>query len=91
MVGVVEVEIVPTPVPPAVVFIVMGEEPIAVNPVQDVLPEQVTDVVATFAKVFTPEKYGMLPMTAVVEVERPLNEIALVERTRGKLKVRGFS
>ena len=28
-------------------------------------------VVATFAKVFTPEKYGMFPTTAAVEVERP--------------------
>src|SRR3989338_2331090 len=28
-------------------------------------------VVATFAKVFTPEKYGMLPTTAAVDVESP--------------------
>src|SRR3989344_6516072 len=32
---------------------------------------RVAEVVATFAKVFTPEKYGMLPTTAAVEVERP--------------------
>lgn len=31
----------------------------------------VTVVVATFAKVLTPEKYGMLLTTAFVEVERP--------------------
>src|SRR5580698_3400621 len=30
--------------------------------------------VATFAKVFAPEKYGMLPIVAAVEVERPLKE-----------------
>src|SRR3989344_3165759 len=28
-------------------------------------------VVAAFAKVFTPEKYGMLPTTAAVDVESP--------------------
>ena len=47
--------------------------------------------VATLAKVFTPEKYGMLPMTADDDVERPPNEMALVERVRGKLNVRAFS
>ena len=31
---------------------------------------------ATFANVFAPEKYGMLPTTAAVEVESPPNEIA---------------
>ena len=35
-------------------------------------PETASDEVATFAKVFGPEKYGMLPTTAAVEVERPL-------------------
>ena len=30
---------------------------------------------ATLAKVFTPEKYGMLPWTAAVEVERPPKEM----------------
>src|ERR1019366_4447561 len=32
-------------------------------------------VVATLAKVLTPLKYGMLPMTAAVEVESPPNEM----------------
>ena len=32
--------------------------------------------VATFAKVLALEKYGMLPTTAAVEVERPPKEIA---------------
>ena len=32
-------------------------------------------VVATFANVLAPLKYGMLPMTAAVEVERPPNEM----------------
>ena len=40
-------------------------------------------VVATFAKVFTPEKYGMLPMTAAVLVERPLNPTVTPERVIG--------
>ncbi len=31
----------------------------------------VAEVVATLAKVLALEKYGMLPMTALVEVERP--------------------
>ena len=39
----------------------------------------VREDVATFAKVFTPEKYGMLPITAAVEVESPPNEIAGVD------------
>ena len=47
--------------------------------------------VATLAKVFTPLKYGMLPMTASLEVERPPNDMALVARVRGKLNVRAFS
>ena len=35
---------------------VIGEEPIVVKVEQFVIPEQVTVVVATFAKVLTPEK-----------------------------------
>ena len=34
--------------------------------------------VATFANVLAPEKYGMFPMTADVEVERPFQPIAPV-------------
>ena len=46
---------------------------VTVNPVgTEIVP------VATLAKVFAPEKYGMLPMTAADEVERPLNEMAPV-------------
>ena len=58
---------------------------------QDESPEHVTDEVATFANVLAPEKYGMLPTTAADVVERPPNDMALVERIRGKLKVRAFS
>ena len=36
---------------------------------------RVAVVVATFAKVLTPLKYGMLPCTAAVEVESPPNEM----------------
>lgn len=36
------------------------------------------EVVATLAKVFAPEKYGMLPTTAAEEVERPLKAKAPV-------------
>jgi hypothetical protein len=42
-------------------------------------PLVVMEVVATFAKVFAPEKYGMLPTTAADEVERPLKVKAPVE------------
>src|ERR1039457_5879239 len=37
-------------------------------------PLKAREVVATLAKVLTPEKYGMLPCTAAVEVERPPKE-----------------
>ncbi len=40
--------------------------------------------VATLAKVLALVKYGMLPMTALVEVPRPLNEMALAEIESGK-------
>ncbi len=40
---------------------------------------RVTEDVATFAKVFTPEKYGMFPTTAAVLVERPLKVNAPLE------------
>ena len=36
-------------------------------------------VVATLPNVFAPVKYGMLPMTAAEDVDRPLNEKAPVE------------
>lgn len=54
-------------------------------------PENVTVEVATLANVLAPLKYGMLPTTAAVEVERPLKEIAFVVLTRGHEKVSGFS
>ena len=59
---------------PANVEIVIGDAPIAVKDVHVVVPEHVTDVVATLAKVFTPEKYGMLPTTADDDVERPVKD-----------------
>ena len=37
-------------------------------------PTKECEVVATLAKVLTPEKYGMLPWTAAVDVERPPKE-----------------
>ena len=54
-------------------------------------PEYAWVVVATLAKVLAPLKYGMLPTTAAEEVERPPNEMALVERMRGQEKVRALS
>ena len=48
--------VVDSPVPPPVDEIVIGDAPIAVKGLQVVFPEQTTDVVATFANVFTPEK-----------------------------------
>ena len=42
-------------------------------------------VVATFAKVLAPLKYGMLPTTAAVEVERPEKEIAEPDTAIGKV------
>ena len=50
---------------------VIGEEPRTLKVAQVVPPAQVTEVVATLANVFIPEKYGMLPKTAAEEVERP--------------------
>ena len=48
--------------------------------------ETVGAEVATLAKVFAPEKYGMFPMTAAVEVESPLKVKAPVVElyARGK-------
>jgi hypothetical protein len=45
--------------------------PRALKPVHVIFPEQPIDVVATFANVFTPEKYGIFPTTAADEVESP--------------------
>ena len=45
-------------------------------------------VVATLAKVFTPEKYGMLPTTADDDVERPVKEIALPVTEIGNVEVK---
>ena len=44
--------------------------------------------VATLAKVLAPEKYGMLPMTASVDVERPPNDKDDPEMERGNDVVR---
>src|SRR3989338_359522 len=44
--------------------------------------------VATLAKVLTPEKYGMLPRTAWVEVERPPKESVAPVRICGQVAVR---
>ena len=54
-------------------------------------PERARVVVATLANVLTPLKYGMFPMTAALDVERPPKEMALVARERGKEKVRALS
>ena len=56
------VELVPPIMEPIVPVIVKG-------------PEKACVVVATFANVLTPLKYGMLPTTAAVEVESPPNEM----------------
>ena len=40
--------------------------------------------VETLANVFAPEKYGMLPVTADDEVERPLNPTVAPERVIGQ-------
>ena len=47
-------------------------------------PEAVRDVVATFPNVLTPVKYGMLPVTAALDVERPLNPTVAPERVIGQ-------
>ena len=58
------------------------------------VPEKVTpvpavsDVVATFAKVLTPEKYGMLPWTAAVLVESPPKESVSSVRITGQVTAR---
>ena len=62
----------------SVPVMVIGEDPMTVNDEQDAEPEHEAVVVATLAKVLGPEKYGMLPMTADDDVERPLNEMAPV-------------
>jgi hypothetical protein len=41
--------------------------------------------VAVFANVFAPEKYGMLPMTAALVVESPLNPIVAPESVMGQV------
>ena len=70
----------------------IGDEPMTLPPaVTEMSPEPESVVVATFANVFTPEKYGMLPTTADEEVESPPKDIALDERKSGKEKVSGFS
>ena len=62
----------------AVPFVASVSEPLAPPTSDPKVPEyensepRVAVVVATFAKVFAPEKYGRLPITAAVEVPRPL-------------------
>ena len=53
--------------------------------------EGVNELVATLAKVFTPEKYGMFPVTAAEDVERPTKLRAFAERLSGNDTVNGFS
>jgi hypothetical protein len=69
------------------VLMVTGAAPIAVKEVQVVVPLQVTDVVATLAKVFGPEKYERLLITPADEVPNPLNERALPVTAIGKVAV----
>ena len=51
--------------------------------------EHVSDVVATFAKVFGPEKYGIFPFTAAEVVERPpkviVPDVVIVPPTIGQV------
>ena len=59
----------------------MTDEPaVVVSPVGTVMVP-----VATLANVLAPEKYGMLPMTAEVEVERPLNPRVAPVRVIGQV------
>ncbi len=48
-------------------------------------PEKVSEEVATFANVLTPLKYGILPVTAAVEVESPLKPTVAPERVIGQV------
>ena len=52
---------------------------------QEARPAQVTEEVAVLAKVFTPEKYGMLPTVAGEEVESPLKPRVAPERVIGQV------
>ena len=54
-------------------------------------PVAVKEEVATFAKVLTPEKYGMFPCTAAVEVERPPKESVSPVRMTGQVEARFVS
>ena len=49
-----------------------------------------SEEVATFAKVLTPLKYGMLPMTAAVEVESPLKPRVAPESVMGQVTEMAF-
>ena len=64
---------------------VVADPPICAPNVPDdeILPLTARDVVATFANVFTPEKYGMLPTTAAVDVDSPLNPTVTPPRVIG--------
>lgn len=69
----------------------MAMERVGEEPRTDQLPPAVSPrlnvgvVVATFPNVLLPVKYGMFPMTAGDEVERPENPIVLPERVIGNV------
>lgn len=65
--------------------------PTAERPAVTVMADEPADTVpvATLANVFTPEKYGIFPITAAVEVERPLKlsvpEVVMVPPVMGQV------
>ena len=70
---------------PIVAFDPPIRNPFPAERVRPLFPVSV--VVATFANVLAPLKYGMLPMTAAVDVESPRKEIAEPETLIGKVPV----
>ena len=66
------------------VLVMVRPEPITDCPAVTEIPVPFAIVpVATFAKVFAPEKYGILPTTPAVDVERPLNPSVAPESVIG--------
>ena len=66
-------------------FVIDGpDEPRTVKAVQETPLEHEALDVAMLPKVLTPVKYGMLPMTAAVDVERPLKPSVAPERVMGQ-------
>ena len=54
--------------------VIVRLEPMTNDPApQEAVPVHVMVPVATFAKVLTPEKYGMFPIVGADDVERPTN------------------